>query len=378
MPWRECDRVSERQELVFWADREGANVSALSRQFGVSRKTAHKWLRRASEGDHTLADHNRRPHRSPGRTPPDIEAQICELRRENPAWGGRKLAALLRQDGVPQPPAPSTITGILARHDLLAPDRRKQRAWQRFEADQPNELWQMDFKGHVATARGRCHPLTVLDDHSRFNVGLAACSDERAATVQGALTAIFQRYGMPHRMLMDNGAPWGAGGGHPHTQLTAWLMRLDIDVSHGQPYHPQTQGKDERFHRTLKSEVLARRATWADLAELQRAFDAWRLIYNFRRPHEALADRPPATRYAPSRRPFPSALPPIAYASDDVVRKVQQDGEIYFRGKEYQVGKAFRGQPVALRATDDGVWDVYYCRHVVSTIDLASPEPVSV
>lgn len=373
MPWRECSRMSERQELVMWAGQPGANISALSRRFGVSRKTAYKWLQRAAGGDVTLADRSRRPHRSPARTAPSVEARICALRRQDPAWGGRKLAALLREDSVAHPPAPSTITGILARHDLLAPDRRRQRDWQRFEADQPNDLWQMDFKGHIATARGRCHPLTVLDDHSRFNVCLAACPDERTGTVQEQLTAVFERYGLPQRMLMDNGAPWGAGGVHPHTQLTAWLMRLDIEVAHGRPYHPQTQGKEERFHRTLKGEVLARRPVWPDLGELQRAFDAWRLVYNFRRPHEALADRPPAMRYMPSARPFPATLTPIEYLPSDVIRKVQLAGEIHFRGQEYAIGKAFRGQPVALRAIDDGIWSVHYCHQQITTINLAVP-----
>jgi transposase InsO family protein len=217
-----------------------------------------------------------------------VEDLICNLRTEHPAWGGRKLHYLLRSDGFPHPPAPSTISDILRRNGLLAPDRRPQRDWQRFEELSPNALWQMDFKGHFATSAGRCHPLTILDDHSRFNLCLAACSNERAQTVQDQLTMVMRRYGLPERMLMDNGSPWGSDAAHQHTGLTAWLIRLGVTVLHGRPYHPQTQGKEERFHRTLTLEVLARRPSWHSLADVQRAFDVWRAVYNLRRPHEAL------------------------------------------------------------------------------------------
>ncbi len=371
MPWREVTPMSERSEFVGFVSHEDANMSALCRRYGISRKTGYKWLRRVRErGWEALTDRSRRPHRSPARTPPSVEALICELRSQHPAWGGRKLHYLLRQDGLTDPPAPSTITGILARNGLLSPDRRTDRAWQRFEELRPNALWQMDFKGHFPTDEGRCHALTVLDDHSRFNLCLAACADQQAETVQDQLTKACQRYGLPERLLVDNGSPWGSDAAHPHTRLTAWLIRLGVTVSHGRPYHPQTQGKEERFHRTLALEVLARRPTWQSLTEVQRAFDAWRDIYNLRRPHEALGHVPPASRYQPSPRPFPARLPTIEYPPGDCVRKVQQKGLIHFRGQELLVSRAFIGEPVALRATDDGIWDVYYCHQRIGRVDL--------
>lgn len=364
MPWRERTRVNERIEFVELAQRPDANVSALCRRFGVSRKNGYKWLSRPDD----CTDRSRRPHASPTRTAAVIEEQVCDLRRMHPAWGGRKLRRVLINDGVLSPPAASTITDILARHQLLAPDRRTVRDWTRFEHAAPNDLWQMDFKGHVAMSRGRCHPLTILDDHSRFSISLSACSDERADTVQPHLTAAFARYGLPERMLMDNGAPWGSDQAHPHTHLTAWLIRLGITVLHGRPYHPQTQGKEERFHRTLKAEVLRDRM-WDGLDEMQTAFDDWRRVYNTRRPHEALNMETPITRYRPSERSLPAVLPEIVYARGDAVRRVQDKGRISFRGREHLVSRAFIGQPVALRATADGVWDVYYCHQRVGHID---------
>jgi transposase InsO family protein len=311
-----------------------------------------------------------------------MERRICEARREHPAWGGRKLHHWLKAQGLVEVPAPSTITGILERHGLLAADRRRERAWQRFEEEAPNALWQMDFKGHFAIANGRCHPLTVLDDHSRYNLCLGACGDERAVTVQERLTAVFNRYGLPQKMLMDNGSPWGSDIAHPHTHLTAWLIRLGISVAHGRPYHPQTQGKEERFHRTLALEVLARRPAWADIEEVQSAFDRWRLIYNHERPHEALNYLPPAARYQPSPRTMPASLPPVLYEHGDIVRKVQDKGRISFRGRDYLVGRAFIGEPVALRQSADSTWDVYYCHQRVGRVVLArsarSPDPAIV
>jgi transposase InsO family protein len=375
MPWKDVTPVSERSEFVTFASREGTVISALCRQYGVSRKTGYKWLHRLrGEGWEGLRDRSRRPHRSPRRTPAGVEALVCTLRTEHPAWGGRKLHHALRGDGVPHPPAASTITGILDRTGLLAAERRRQRAWQRFEEASPNGLWQMDFKGHFATGAGRCHPLTVLDDHSRFNLALVACPNERAETVQQHLTGAFQRYGLPLRMLMDNGSPWGSDATHPHTHLTAWLIRLGITVLHGRPYHPQTQGKEERFHRTLAAEVLARQPSWPGLTEVQCAFAAWRDVYNLRRPHEALNHATPASRYLPSARPFPATLPLVEYAPDDHVRRVQDKGRISFKGHEFLVSRAFIGESVALRPVRDGVWDVYYCHQRVRSIDCTGSE----
>ena len=191
----------------------------------------------------------------------------------------------------------------------------------RFERPSPNELWQMDFKGHFVMHHDRCHPFTLLDDHSRFNLALRACANEQGNTVQDRLTHVFRRYGLPQAMLMDNGSPWGSDSAHPFTPLTVWLMQLGISVHHSRPYHPQTLGKLERFHRSLKSELLTGR-TFTDLPHCQRAFDTWRDFYNLERPHYALDLDTPVSRYTPSGKTFPETLPAIDYAPDDHVRSV--------------------------------------------------------
>jgi transposase InsO family protein len=307
------------------------------------------------------------------RTDPASEAAVCAVRTMHPAWGGRKIRRYLLDRGTPAVPAASTITDILRRHDLLDPtNTATHRAWQRFEAAAPNDLWQMDFKGQIALRQGRCHPLTVLDDHSRYALALDACGDERAATVQARLIALFERYGLPWRLLADNGAPWGDGGAR-YTALTVWLLRLGIAVSHGRPYHPQTQGKEERFHRTLKAEVLAGEP-FADLTMAQGAFDRWRLSDNHERPHEALGLATPSSRYLPSPRRYPARLPEIEYGPDDAVRTVQDGGAVSFANRPFRVSKAFHGERVAVRPTPtDGVRVIYFMTHRIAQIDLRDP-----
>ncbi len=373
MPWREVSAVSERCEFVRLACVEGTGIRELCRRFGISPKTGYKWLRRyRASGRSGLDDRSRRPHRSPRRTPATMEAMILAVRDRHPAWGGRKIAAWLTARGQGPVPSPGTITAILRRHDRIDPaESAKHKPWRRFEHPAPNDLWQMDFMGHFALTRaGRCHPLTVLDDHSRFAVCLRACRDETRRTVETRLTGVFKRYGLPDRILADNGSPWGGMAVGDATRLGVWLMRLGIRLVHGRPYHPQTQGKDERFHRTVRAELVGREA-WPDLVRCQTAFDGWRDLYNLERPHQALDMATPASRYRPSRRAFPTALPPIEYGEADAVRRVQQGGRVHYRGREYRVGRAFVGQPVALRPTAvDGVWALVFCRQVLGHVNL--------
>jgi transposase InsO family protein len=374
MPFRGMSAMERKREFVVFAAAEGANVRELCRRFGISPTTGYKWLGRyQAEGAAGLIEQSRRPKTSRLRTPAAVEAKVIEVRdRSNNVWGGRKIKRALKDRGEADVPAASTIARILRRHDRLteAGSAEHPGAWRRFERESPNELWQMDFKGHFAMHSGRCHPLTALDDCSRYNLVLAACSDERGQTVRGHLEEAFRRYGLPLAMLMDGGSPWSDPGGDPLTRFSVWLMRLGVRVVHGRPRHPQTQGKEERFHRTFKAEVVSGRS-FRDLRDCQRAFDDWRPRYNHERPHEALGLATPAQRYRPSLRPFPEILPPIEYAPDDLVRKVDADGFISFKNRPWRIGKGLRGELIALRPTgEDGVFAVHYCAHRIGAIDL--------
>lgn len=372
MPWEEETVMSLRIQFIHEAELEKTTFTALCKSYGISVKTGYKWFNRYHEqGVDGLNDLSRKPHNTPHRTDPDIVEQILSLRHQYPSLGGRKIHFILLRRGLTSVPAPSTITDILRRNGLIDPaEAKKHKAFIRFEHEFPNQLWQMDFKGHFALDVGRCHPLTVLDDHSRFCVGLLACPNERGSTVQKQLTAVFRLYGIPQRMTMDNGAPWGKDAVHRLTRFTVWLIRLGIKVSHSSPYHPQTQGKDERFHRSLKEELLNHRSI-GNMEQAQHEFDEWLDFYNFQRPHEALDMLVPNDRYKPSDKIFPESLPIIEYQERDNVRKVQANGEIHFRGHVFRISYALHGHPVAVRQTDqDGIFDVYFCNEHVKCINL--------
>lgn len=373
MPWKETTSMSLRSEFTALAKGHGVSVAELARRFGISRKTAYKWLNRDAASE-PLSDRSRRPHTSPTQTSQSCEQAVVNLRRLHPQWGGRKLHRVLLNNGHPNVPAPSTITHILRRHGwMLDKGVSAHGPWKRFEHALPNDLWQMDFKGTIAIGEGRCDPLTVLDDHSRYSVVLRATPDMRSATVQAALTDAFRRYGMPVRMNMDNGSPWGSPGGDSRglSTLSLWLVRVGIRVSFSTPAHPQTNGKDERFHRSLKAEVITGRV-FVDHAHAQQAFDTWRDIYNTVRPHEGIGMAVPSDRYRPSPRAFPEALPAIDYAPQDTVVTVLSNGIAKFKGHDIKVSNALRGLPIAFRPDDtqDGIYTLYFVHHRLASIDM--------
>ncbi len=378
MPWKPMKVVDLRLEFTELASHEAMPMSRLCQRFGISRKTGYKWLRRYRlEGKAGLADHSRTPFHVSHTTPARVEQAILKLRTEHPAWGARKLWHILTRRGITPVPAMSTITRILHRNGLIGLDgKRPSEPFRRFEHPVPNALWQMDFKGWFRTLAAPCHPLTILDDHSRFDLCLEALANEQTLSVKTQLERVFERYGLPDTILTDNGSPWGSDLTHVYTPLTVWLMLLGVKVVHIRPYHPQTQGKEERFHRTLKKEVISTRQ-WRDLADCQRAFDAWRIVYNHERPHESLGGDVPAKHYRPSLRPFPDRQPTLEYPSMAILRKVQQGGFISFRGVEHSVPKAFRGYRLRLIETGrKGHFEIFFGINLIKSIDIDNTQKV--
>lgn len=358
--------IDQREEFVRLSRQPDANVSELCRRFQISRKTGYKWLSRE-----TFEDRSRRPHSSPNCTGADVQAQVLAIRDRHPAWGGRKISRVLQRDAHIDLAA-STVNSVLRRNGRISAEASQvSKAWLRFEHEEPNSMWQMDFKGHFATASQRCHPLTVLDDHSRFSIVLHALGNEQRASVQSVLQEAFERFGLPDRINTDNGPPWGSGGQQAITALGVWLVRLGVRLSYSRPRHPQTNGKDERFHRTMDDEVLSRHE-FRDVDDAQHHLARWRHVYNYERPHEALAMQTPASRYRPSTRTMPKDLPPIEYQPGDLVRRVQKGGWLTLHGRQIHVSKALAGQPVACRPLEnqDGEFAILFCHQKVGEISL--------
>jgi len=376
MPWSEVSIMDQRREFVRLAMQEGANRRELCRRFGIHPDTGYKWLGRW-ESDGELADRSRRPHSIPKRTDRAVEALVLAVRDAHPAWGARKIARCLEREGM-ECPAVSTVHEILHRNGRIVAPVGGPAAQQRFEKPAPNLLWQMDFKGWVELNDGsRCHPLTVLDDHSRYDLCLQACANEQGSTVRGRLELTFRRYGLPEAFFVDNGGPWGDSSGQRWTRFGVWLLKLGISVLHSRPYHPQSRGKNERFHRTLKAEVFTLKR-FRNLNEVQRTFDAWRTIYNHDRPHEALDQEVPASRYRPSPRSMPERLPQVEYDEREIVRSVPTTKDyISFKARRWKVPQAFRGERVAIRPlSTDGQYGIFFASHQIAKIDLTTKQCV--
>jgi transposase InsO family protein len=371
--------MEERREFVRQALSEDVNRRELCREFEISAQTGYKWLRRWRSGDEALAERSRRPHESPSRSSQALEAQVLAARDAHPAWGARKLRRWLEDRGVAVPAA-STVHEILRRHGRIAPlGPSADRAQLRFERPAPNDLWQMDFKGWITLAGGeRCHPLTIVDDHSRFAACLKACADQKSETVQAQLTASFRRHGLPEAIFVDNGSPWGDASGERWTRLGVWLLKLGVDLIYARPYHPQSRGKNERFHRSLKAEVLAQRR-FRSFEELQRAFDAWRELYNYERPHEALELATPFSRWRRSPRKMPKQTPSVEYDAGETLRTVSSTkAYVSFKGRLYKVPQAFRRERVAIRPLSvDGRYGVFFASRQIAIIDLTDSKSVS-
>lgn len=376
MGWREVSVADQRREFVMLASLAGANISSLCERFGISRQTGHLWLRRFAAGESDFKDRSRRPRHSPRRLAGDLEARILLVRDAHPAWGARKIVAVLRSQGI-TPPAASTVHAVLSRLGRVAPESPG-RAYERFERMTPNALWQMDFKGRVRLSCGAwLHPLTIIDDHSRFAVGLAACADQRTQTVQMRLETVFRHHGLPEAIYVDNGSPWGGGQPGQWTPLRLWLLKLGVETIHSKPYHPQGRGKNERFHRSLAAEVFALSAL-RNCDEAQIAFDRWRHVYNRERPHQALGFATPAERYKPSPRSFPNTLPAPQYDDTEIVRRAgTTKAYISFRNRLWKVPEAFAGELLAIRPRlPDGRFAVCFGAHQIATIDLNGSETV--
>lgn len=383
MPFNTKTVMKQKQEFVLLATNKQINFSELCQRYDISRTTGYKWLKRYKTlGEQGMHEQSRKPLTSPFQTHQGIEQRIVELRLDNPAWGAKKLYKLLeaeRSRGLfsGRIPARSTISCILKRYGLISEAKSMQSSpYQRFEYEYPNELWQMDFKGHFAMLNTkRCYPLTITDDHSRFNIGLFACGDEKYGTVKDLLITAFEKYGKPDTILTDNGSPWGVAGQHVEdghrvfSSFEKWLISHHIRLIHGRAYHPQTQGKEERFHRTLKEELLSRQQ-YKNISDCQASFDLWRQKYNCYRPHEAIGFEVPATRYKPSLRNYENVVTEPVYQNGDMIRKVA-DGWLSFKGQYVKLGRAFSGDRVAIRPTStDGIYEVYFYDQILRKLSF--------
>ena len=370
MPFQERSRTQQRQQMVHQILQEGATVSAAARRFGVSRPTVYLWLTRAQESPDTgaVAPRSRRPHQSPRTTSDELVAQVLAAKAVDAAWGAKKIHEILwpAEAGVAAPLSVRTVDRILTRHGQTQPQAPARPALQRFERETCNELWQMDFKG-MGKPRASYFPLSVLDDHSRFCLCFEPVLDQTQAEVWTQLWRLFGEFGLPEAILTDNGSCFSGTWSQCPSGLEMQLWRLGIRTVQGRPYHPQTQGKVERFHRTVDVELAGRGQALRqpDLGRAKEVYDPMIYSYNWRRPHEALEMRVPGAVYVPSPRSRPARLPEHELPEQAIKRKVQVTGEVSYQGQIYRVSKALAGETLEVREAADG-YVFYYAQVPIS------------
>ena len=364
MPWETTTAMDQRKEFILEASVEDANISQLCLKYGISRKTGYKWINRAAMSL-PLCDQSRRPHQQPSKTAIELEQKIVQMRMDHPAWGGKTIRAALESAGVEGLPSAKTCSNILKRNGLIDPaESLKHTAFQRFEKEHCNEMWQTDFKGDFLLGNGtRCYPLTILDAHSRFSIRIEPKTS--ASGVVDSFILAFQEFGLPNSILSDNGAQF-AGAHRGLSQFERFLMDLDILPIHGRPIHPQTQGKIERFHRTLKAEAL--RVTPANMEEARARLNNWRWIYNEMRPHHALGLKTPASVYRASTRSY---YKPKKYLYDEGARliKVNNWGYLRFGPMRIYLSEAMADTYVEIRCAENDTFSVLYRNYKIASID---------
>lgn len=351
MPW-ECKTVEDQRREFAQAAMYCKNFSALCREFGITRRTGLKWKERYTACQ-PLTDRSRKPHTPPTRTPEEVELLILAVRAENPGWGAKTIHRVLERRGCQNLPCVKTVNNILHRYGCISPEEsQKRQPYTSFEKERCNVMWQTDFKGEFRMKDNNyCYPLTILDDHSRYSLRIAPRLST-ANVVIPVFTEVFQQYGMPDSILSDNGAQF-AGFRKGYTQFEKWLIDLDILPIHGRIKHPQTQGKIERFHRTMKHELL-NHTEIADIEDAQTKFRLWQDKYNNLRPHEALGMKTPGEVYEPSQRQYESKVKEFEYGGEHHVLKVNSWGYVRFNGWQVYLSETMANQYIEFRTSSDG------------------------
>ena len=374
MSWNESNVMDERMRFVLEYGTGLWTMTELCEEFGVSRETGYEWVRRyRQEGPAGLVDRPRGPRRHGRATPDVIATAIVALRRERPSWGPRKIVAKLSARS-PEVcwPSPSTAGEILKRAGLVSGRRVKRRAPPRLgeltQALRPNHVWRADHKGWVLMGdRNRLEPLTVTDGFSRFLLLLEATASTRTEEAKPLFERAFREYGLPDVIRTDNGTPFSSASATGLTDLGVWWIKLGILHERIDPGSPQQNGSHERFHGTLKSEIMAKPEL--DRPTQQQRFDAYRKDYNEERPHEALGQKPPAEFYKTANpRPMPDRPAEPDYPPDAMVRQVRSRGQIKWRGSEIHISEALIGETVALEELEDGTVKIRFFNTVIGQI----------
>lgn len=374
MPWLETASMDERWKFVQEWQEGLYDKSELCARYDVSRKTGYKWVARfEEEGRRGLVDRSRAPHHCPHKIDAMVAGLLCDARRRHPSWGAEKLIGWLHpKHPAIAWPAPSTVNDLLTREGLVK-KRRRRRPHQHpgvvpAITHGPNDLWTADFKGQFKTRDGiYCYPLTIADQHARFLLTCKGLLSTKGAGVRQAFARTFHEFGLPLAIRTDNGVPFATTGIHGLSQLNVWWMRLGIQHQRIRPASPQENGVHERMHRTLKQDAC--RPPRAHCVAQQRAFNAFRAEFNDERPHAALDNRTPSSRYHESSRAYTGELPPLEYPGHFLVKKITTGGTFRFKSRLLFIANALTDHHIGLEECNTGIWNIYFANILLAKLD---------
>lgn len=371
MPWKETCAMETREEFVLNALEESQPFANLCQDFGVSRKTGYKWLSRyVLDGKSGLVD-GRRLRVQPRHYCDDVYQTVLDLRRMKPSWGPKKLAAFL-QSGFSEKtwPSPSTIKLWLRDEGLSSPPRRRRftpftgATHRGLTMEEPNDVWCADYKGKILTGdRKVCEPLTVMDGASRYFFTCYVGASRQFKDIRCELERLFSAYGKPAAMLTDNGAPFGSPGVASMTPMAVWLIKQGVWPAKTRVGHPQDNGRLERLHRTLKAETAKPPAQTLQ-RQLER-FEAFRLEYNNERPHEALGQRTPASRYVSGAK---NIRVKYEYPSSMLVLRVDARGHIRWKGEKVYLTECLGREHIGVIQEDEQRYRLEFLGYPLATI----------
>ena len=375
MPWKEMKTVKQiREEFARRALANEASLAALCREYGISRVTGTKWRDRFRDGI-SMEDQSRRPFHTPNRIPLEMEEKIISYRKEEPALGALKIHRMMEDDGVVDIPCQRTINDVLKRNGLITQEASQAATpHQRFEKDEPNDMWQADFKGDfLLQNKQRCFPLSIIDDCSRFCICADAKENTQINSTKDSFKQAFRKYGLPKVLLCDNGHPWGSSQSTSITQLEVWLMEHSVLPIHIRARHPQTQGKVERFNGSYKQERLKFYVP-KDMADAQFCREEYQNFYNSRRPHHALKLDVPQKHYVPSNRQYEDDVQKWEYESGGESRIIKSSGYLTYKGHGYYLSEGIGDKTVHLypSSRDESIIHIVFREFIVAKLDLKS------
>lgn len=374
MPWKETCSMTEKMKFVISWQNQEFTFSELCRSFNISRKTGYKWISRFEAGGvHGLEPQSRAHSSYPLQTDKRTQKILLDLKHRYPTWGPRKIRDWLEIERPNEEwPAASTIGELFKKHGLVKPRKKRHKTPPHSQpfltCDAPNRIWSADFKGQFRVGTGQlCYPLTITDNYSRFLLACRGFKKPQGLPVYKCFEEVFMEHGLPDAIRTDNGTPFASPGLGGLSKLSVWWIKLGITPERIKPGEPQQNGRHERMHRTLKEDTA--KPPKSTLRTQQNAFNRFKEIFNYERPHESLNKKRPSDEYHYSKKSYPTKVPEIEYGNGYEIRVVRHNGEIKWKGKRVFISEVLHGEPVGLKEVNEGLWQLYFSKHKLGILN---------